>query len=297
MFRPISTIGRRISFEAHFKQFVRNKVVQPASILKQVEKIKLYNKENKQLFGPLLETNKQRKRNLKAGKCIFMVSAFILSRLHWINTYLPSSLLLSKIVSRFNVLHDVDLQSNHYNAIAPGFKLFTLCLLSLSIIRDSSACFASCQLKSYDISHLTPQYTRRNNYLSILQLKINLIKTLAPLLPPETFQNTSTRLMQWHLACPDILLLLCCVVKLGRKCCKKQGNVSILLVCCWIILLWGAYKLRQFKMQWVVQLPSRGMPVKTRYCRLSSIVMTSLSSILRWRWYWIKPWQKTHGLP
>lgn len=65
MFRPICTIGRKVSFERHSKELVRNKVVRPASVLKPAEKIKLYNKENKELFGPLLETNKQRKRNLK----------------------------------------------------------------------------------------------------------------------------------------------------------------------------------------------------------------------------------------
>lgn len=45
--------------------FVRNKVVHPASILKPAEKLKLYHKENKELFGPLLETNKQKKQRLK----------------------------------------------------------------------------------------------------------------------------------------------------------------------------------------------------------------------------------------
>lgn len=65
MFRPICKIGRRVSVERQFKGFVRNKVVQPASILKPAEKLKLYHKENKQLFGPLLESNKQRKRSIK----------------------------------------------------------------------------------------------------------------------------------------------------------------------------------------------------------------------------------------
>ncbi|XP_053608909.1 mitochondrial genome maintenance exonuclease 1-like [Plodia interpunctella] len=68
MFRPISSIGRRISLENQAKQIVRTKVVHPASILKPAEKIKLYNKENKDLFGPLLETSKQRKkRSQKPG--------------------------------------------------------------------------------------------------------------------------------------------------------------------------------------------------------------------------------------
>ncbi|XP_013184588.1 mitochondrial genome maintenance exonuclease 1 [Amyelois transitella] len=67
MFRPISSIGRRISYESRAKQIVRSKVVHPASILKPAEKIKLYNKENKDLFGPLLETNKQRKKRLQTA--------------------------------------------------------------------------------------------------------------------------------------------------------------------------------------------------------------------------------------
>ncbi|CAB3255925.1 unnamed protein product [Arctia plantaginis] len=69
MFRPVCTIGQRISFERKLKEFFRNKVVRPASVLKPAEKIKLYNKENKDLFGPLLETNKQKKQRLqKAAK-------------------------------------------------------------------------------------------------------------------------------------------------------------------------------------------------------------------------------------
>ncbi|KOB72415.1 Mitochondrial genome maintenance exonuclease 1 [Operophtera brumata] len=67
MFRPISSIGRRLSTENKSKEFVRTKVVRPASILKPAEKLKLYNKENKELFGPLLETNKQRKQRLQKG--------------------------------------------------------------------------------------------------------------------------------------------------------------------------------------------------------------------------------------
>ncbi|XP_059062936.1 uncharacterized protein LOC131855654 [Achroia grisella] len=66
MFRPISSVGRQISFESYKKQIVRNKVVRPATILKPAEKIKLYHKENKELFGPLLETNKQRKQRQKS---------------------------------------------------------------------------------------------------------------------------------------------------------------------------------------------------------------------------------------
>ncbi|XP_075976661.1 mitochondrial genome maintenance exonuclease 1-like [Anticarsia gemmatalis] len=65
MFRPICTIGQRVSFERQSKEFVRNKVVRPASLLKPAEKIKIYNKENKELFGPLLETNKQKKHRLQ----------------------------------------------------------------------------------------------------------------------------------------------------------------------------------------------------------------------------------------
>ncbi|XP_026730592.1 mitochondrial genome maintenance exonuclease 1-like [Trichoplusia ni] len=65
MFRPVCTIGQRISFEKKSKEFIRNKVVRPASFLKPVEKIKLYNKENKELFGPLLETSKQKKQRLQ----------------------------------------------------------------------------------------------------------------------------------------------------------------------------------------------------------------------------------------
>lgn len=69
MFRPVCTIGQRISFDRKSKEFIRNKVVRPASVLNPAEKIKLYNKENKDLFGPLLETNKQKKQRLqKAGK-------------------------------------------------------------------------------------------------------------------------------------------------------------------------------------------------------------------------------------
>lgn len=63
MLRPLSlNFVQRISLQ---KQTVRNKVVQPASILKPPEKLKLYNKENKELFGPLLETNQQRKSRLR----------------------------------------------------------------------------------------------------------------------------------------------------------------------------------------------------------------------------------------
>ncbi|XP_052748624.1 mitochondrial genome maintenance exonuclease 1-like isoform X1 [Galleria mellonella] len=65
MFRPISSIGRQIKFKSCSKQNIRNKVIRPASILNPAEKIKLYQKENKELFGPLLETNKQKKRRLK----------------------------------------------------------------------------------------------------------------------------------------------------------------------------------------------------------------------------------------
>lgn len=74
MFRPVCTIGQRISFEKKSKEFIRNKVVRPASFLKPVEKIKLYNKENKELFGPLLETSKQKKQRLqKSGEWFLFV--------------------------------------------------------------------------------------------------------------------------------------------------------------------------------------------------------------------------------
>ncbi|XP_023941752.2 mitochondrial genome maintenance exonuclease 1 [Bicyclus anynana] len=63
MLRPPSLyFGQRIFVQ---KQTVRNKVVRPASFLKPPEKIKLYNRENKELFGALLETNKQRKSRLR----------------------------------------------------------------------------------------------------------------------------------------------------------------------------------------------------------------------------------------
>lgn len=65
MFRPISAIGHRVSLERKSKDFIRNKVVRPASILKPADKLKLYHKENKELFGPLLETTKQKKQRLK----------------------------------------------------------------------------------------------------------------------------------------------------------------------------------------------------------------------------------------
>lgn len=62
MFRPLSAFHRKLILQ---KETVRTKVVRPASILKPAEKIKLYNRENKDLFGPLLETNRQRKSRLK----------------------------------------------------------------------------------------------------------------------------------------------------------------------------------------------------------------------------------------
>lgn len=65
MQRPIIVIGHRIALESKPKEFIRTKVVRPASILKPAEKLKLYNKENKQLFGPLLESIKQKKRRLQ----------------------------------------------------------------------------------------------------------------------------------------------------------------------------------------------------------------------------------------
>ncbi|KAF9424234.1 hypothetical protein HW555_000627 [Spodoptera exigua] len=69
MFRPVCTIGQRISFERKSREFIRNKVVRPASFLNPAEKLKLFNKENKELFGPLLESSKQKKqRARKAAK-------------------------------------------------------------------------------------------------------------------------------------------------------------------------------------------------------------------------------------
>ncbi|XP_063828626.1 mitochondrial genome maintenance exonuclease 1-like [Ostrinia nubilalis] len=65
MLRPICTIGRRISFERKSKEFIRTKVVKPSSLLKPAERIKLYNRENKDLFGPLLENSKQKKQRTR----------------------------------------------------------------------------------------------------------------------------------------------------------------------------------------------------------------------------------------
>ncbi|CAH1636761.1 unnamed protein product [Spodoptera littoralis] len=65
MFRPVCTIGQRISFERKTREFIRNKVVRPASFLNAAEKLKLFNKENKELFGPLLETSKQKKQRTR----------------------------------------------------------------------------------------------------------------------------------------------------------------------------------------------------------------------------------------
>ncbi|CAF4831137.1 unnamed protein product [Pieris macdunnoughi] len=62
MLRRISRIGYNTSIQ---KEFIRQKIVSPASLLNPADKLKLYNKENKELFGPLLETNKQKKSRLK----------------------------------------------------------------------------------------------------------------------------------------------------------------------------------------------------------------------------------------
>ncbi|XP_046967801.1 mitochondrial genome maintenance exonuclease 1-like [Vanessa cardui] len=62
MLRPIIIKSLRTFLE---KQSVRYKVVKPASFLKPADKLKQFNKENKELFGPLLETNKQKKSRLK----------------------------------------------------------------------------------------------------------------------------------------------------------------------------------------------------------------------------------------
>lgn len=75
MYRPICRIGHRVSYERHSKEFVRNKVVHPASILKPAEKIKLYNKENKDLFGPLLKKKQNSKKAGKSKPC--MISAIL----------------------------------------------------------------------------------------------------------------------------------------------------------------------------------------------------------------------------
>ncbi|KAL4715756.1 hypothetical protein ACJJTC_006335 [Scirpophaga incertulas] len=64
MLKTIGAIGRRIFLEKKNRFFLRYKIVKPSSILNQTEKIKLYNRENKELFGPLLETNKQRKQRV-----------------------------------------------------------------------------------------------------------------------------------------------------------------------------------------------------------------------------------------
>lgn len=78
MFRPISAIGHRVSLERKSKDFIRNKVVRPASILKPADKLKLYHKENKELFGPLLETTKQKKQRLKKEGIYHMVCNLLL---------------------------------------------------------------------------------------------------------------------------------------------------------------------------------------------------------------------------
>ncbi|CAG9101514.1 unnamed protein product [Plutella xylostella] len=66
MFRSVCTIGRFSAGPP--KDFVRTKVikvVKSASILKPIDRLKLWHKENKELFGPLLETSKQKKQRLK----------------------------------------------------------------------------------------------------------------------------------------------------------------------------------------------------------------------------------------
>lgn len=71
MLRPTCIIGRKLAEKCPKKDFVRRKVIQPPAFLNQIERIKLWNKENKELFGPLLESSKQKKQRLqKAGKCI-----------------------------------------------------------------------------------------------------------------------------------------------------------------------------------------------------------------------------------
>ncbi|CAK1582586.1 unnamed protein product [Parnassius mnemosyne] len=55
MFRSVIVKGRGSYAQSRIKEFIRTKVVKPSSILNPAEKIKLYHKENKELFGPLLD--------------------------------------------------------------------------------------------------------------------------------------------------------------------------------------------------------------------------------------------------
>lgn len=68
MLRPISAIGSKAS-QKITREFIRNKIVEPSSLLNKADRLKLWHRENKELFGPLLESNKEKKRRLqKAGK-------------------------------------------------------------------------------------------------------------------------------------------------------------------------------------------------------------------------------------
>lgn len=74
MFRPICAVGQTIS-QSSSQVFKRSKVIAPPSILSKADRLKLWHKENKELFGPILETNKQKKARLqKTGKCTCVVS-------------------------------------------------------------------------------------------------------------------------------------------------------------------------------------------------------------------------------
>lgn len=69
MFRPACVIRRSVFIETKLKNFIRTKVVKSPSILNPAEKLKLYHKENKELFGPLLEKKKPKKlRSQTTGK-------------------------------------------------------------------------------------------------------------------------------------------------------------------------------------------------------------------------------------
>ncbi|GBP54444.1 Mitochondrial genome maintenance exonuclease 1 [Eumeta japonica] len=63
MLRKVITNGTSVP-DRVFREFVRYKTVRSASILKKSERLKLWHKENKELFGPLLETSKQKRLRL-----------------------------------------------------------------------------------------------------------------------------------------------------------------------------------------------------------------------------------------
>ncbi|CAH2041114.1 unnamed protein product, partial [Iphiclides podalirius] len=69
MFRPACVIRRGVLNDTVLKDCIRTKVIKSPSILNPAEKLKLYQKENKELFGPLLEKKKAKKlRSQKAAK-------------------------------------------------------------------------------------------------------------------------------------------------------------------------------------------------------------------------------------